>query len=874
MSQLESSAILIQRNGSFGTIVLYPTPCGRTRSSSKLSTFVINLTLADLLASIFILVSRSYFIKASENYLTSKTFVKDISICSVSQGLVSFSFLSSFFWTSCIAFHIHHQFHSIRTNLVVNVFSYLICWGLSLFLGFGIIASSSAEFSSNQSDSWCNTEVYTNLSLYYIPMIVSMTIALIYTFKVKDHFIKLSKSISSSNLINIKNKVVNRLNQFVIIFFICWSASIANFLIQLFSHSSYQIYCISTKPMYTPLTKPLSSTSLFFSSTPTPPPSSNFFSFSLRSDSNHISMVMVYWIDLGWCQRTWPVPPVSNQMIGHLMGGQYIQSEDHYLKMELDGNLVYYIGGDSVANGGVVMWESGTANIKPGPYALVFDNYGDLCIVTPFNNPIWCTKSKFLNGQYVFINPQSFIPNSPRWGLFITDHQNKLIWATSGDNGANVKIDLPNSNFANSFLDSQDLNRNKLLSGQSLTSIDNQHYLTLDHFGKLLYRSNGNNQVYWKSTETDLPNDNYQLVLQSDGDACISKVSDGVNVWCMLNKVGLGGRYLHISPKNTANGGWGFFIQKSDGEVVDGKYSGGTNAPNDDSPILSFMSKKPMPGSYLDLQDGNINWLNPNYYLTNGQHFLRIGKNGRLTLTKGSPNQEPVILWEPDYTVSYFPGLYYAQMTAAGDFCLMGMDDIPYWCAGVTGGRYLTLFPAKDDGDWGIGIFNDAGKLLWGKVKQPVIQSSNIGPNYFMNSSPFNPIYNSSLSNPYFKLNYNDNEGQFSIVSNQPSLIQGITSASTNNVLFKPTYTIQGIDDGQQTPKYLIQYGTDTTTNQHGLYARGLSSSGPNYDFFNYKIATTNQNTPHTLIALKSIPEIVLIDSKQTIIWSKGLHSF
>eukprot|EP01133_Synstelium_polycarpum_P014876 gene14876-17593_t len=83
-------------------------------NSGKVSKLVMYLSVADLLASIFVLVSRVVFIKFNQHFMMSSPASHDISFCTLTSGLVGFSFLSSFFWTTIISYHIYRIFTSVE----------------------------------------------------------------------------------------------------------------------------------------------------------------------------------------------------------------------------------------------------------------------------------------------------------------------------------------------------------------------------------------------------------------------------------------------------------------------------------------------------------------------------------------------------------------------------------------------------------------------------------------------------------------------------------------------------------------------------------------------------------------------------------------
>ncbi|KYR02396.1 cAMP receptor-like protein [Tieghemostelium lacteum] len=209
------------------------------KQGTKLSYFVINLSIADLLASLFICLSRIMMTKSNSKFIKSPLTSRDLSLCTISNGLVAFAFLSSFIWTGCIATHIYRQFN--QSSYIKNkkkwytrhmTLIYYVCgWVLPFALGIGIMSSSYIEQGDGMP--FCQINTWSLLFLYYVPMLFSLVSSLVMTILVKRRFKQISAQHLSFNMTSLRQKVVSRLNSFVWVFIICWSPSVLTFFIRL-----------------------------------------------------------------------------------------------------------------------------------------------------------------------------------------------------------------------------------------------------------------------------------------------------------------------------------------------------------------------------------------------------------------------------------------------------------------------------------------------------------------------------------------------------------------------------------------------------------------------------------------------------------------
>ncbi|EFA79958.1 cAMP receptor-like protein [Heterostelium album PN500] len=116
--------------------------------------------------------------------------------------------------------------------------SSFICWLLPLSFGFGLMASASITHAHNMS--WCTMNRWTLLVLFYIPLVLTIITCIILSYKVKKHLDSLSRSITKLN--SIQNRIVLRLNLFVVGFIVCWTFNLISFLVYLFGHSCENFY--------------------------------------------------------------------------------------------------------------------------------------------------------------------------------------------------------------------------------------------------------------------------------------------------------------------------------------------------------------------------------------------------------------------------------------------------------------------------------------------------------------------------------------------------------------------------------------------------------------------------------------------------------
>ncbi|EGC38654.1 hypothetical protein DICPUDRAFT_75785 [Dictyostelium purpureum] len=240
------------------------------QQTTKVSHFIINLSIADLLASIFILISNVMMIQFNDRYVEtpfssdSYTFINMMSICTLSNGFVSFSYISTFFWTLGIALYIYQQFSltstmvsssslsdshkQSRNNKIIKILFYIINWVIPFILG-GVIVSGSrivdkSSFFSSASDGsarslpWCSIEANVQLVAFYLPLMVSMIFTLFYTLLIKHRFSNNTLYGGSSTLVKLQNKIIGRLVLFCLVFFICWTPKLISFFITYFTSSA------------------------------------------------------------------------------------------------------------------------------------------------------------------------------------------------------------------------------------------------------------------------------------------------------------------------------------------------------------------------------------------------------------------------------------------------------------------------------------------------------------------------------------------------------------------------------------------------------------------------------------------------------------
>ncbi|EGG24327.1 G-protein-coupled receptor family protein [Cavenderia fasciculata] len=204
------------------------TTSGNNSTKDRLSKFVLHLAISDFLAALFVLVSRIMLAKFDNDFIKSPDRVvrnPGLSFCTLSSGLVGFAFLSSLLWTLSISINIYRLFSNFKKRSFYIY--YVVCWIIPFLFGIGMMATS--DITTEDELSWCTINRLSMLFLFYIPMVGSVILSIIFTFKIKSRFKTLSLSLSKVTITNLKTKIINRLNLFTIVFIICWSMSIINF---------------------------------------------------------------------------------------------------------------------------------------------------------------------------------------------------------------------------------------------------------------------------------------------------------------------------------------------------------------------------------------------------------------------------------------------------------------------------------------------------------------------------------------------------------------------------------------------------------------------------------------------------------------------
>ncbi|KAN0047262.1 hypothetical protein ACTA71_001644 [Dictyostelium dimigraforme] len=263
---------------------------------TKVSHFIINLSIANLLASIFLITIKLMMIHFNDTYIkvlpstANHSFNALISVCTIGNGVIGFSFISTFFWTLAISMYIYQQFQSTspinnlninnsnnnnnnnnnknnnnninnninnnninknnnknnninnninKSNKIIKMIFYFICWVVPFILG-SILVTGSKVMELNSDLPWCSIEPNIQLFSFYFPLIICLITTIFFTILIKYKFSSDKLACSSSSLINLQSKIIQRLILFLIVILICWVPSLISFFISFFSKNCKQ----------------------------------------------------------------------------------------------------------------------------------------------------------------------------------------------------------------------------------------------------------------------------------------------------------------------------------------------------------------------------------------------------------------------------------------------------------------------------------------------------------------------------------------------------------------------------------------------------------------------------------------------------------
>ncbi|KAK5581306.1 hypothetical protein RB653_001337 [Dictyostelium firmibasis] len=261
-----------------------------SNQKTKVSHFIINLSIADLLASIFLITIKLMMIHFNNTFIkvlpstANHSFNAMISVCTIGNGVIGFSFISTFFWTLAISMYIYQQFQSTslinninknnininnnnnninninninnnintnninnnnnnnntnKSNKIIKIIFYFVCWVIPFILG-SILVSGSKLIELDSDLPWCSIDSNIQLISFYFPLIICLVATIFYTILIRYKFSSDKLACSSSSLINLQSKIIKRLILFLIVFLICWLPNIISFFISFFTKSCKQ----------------------------------------------------------------------------------------------------------------------------------------------------------------------------------------------------------------------------------------------------------------------------------------------------------------------------------------------------------------------------------------------------------------------------------------------------------------------------------------------------------------------------------------------------------------------------------------------------------------------------------------------------------
>jgi hypothetical protein len=202
------------------------------------------------------------------------------------------------------------------------------------------------------------------------------------------------------------------------------------------------------------------------------------------------------------------------------------QNGHYYARLQDDGNFVVYNGNDFTAPNAV--WSSNTGGVGYGPFKLVMQNDGNLCIYEGNGNATWSS-----NTWHQGVAPYKLVMQDDR-NLVLYDSHNKAVWSSNTYTNQNSNSVA----FGKSHRTDTLHNDWTIYQHGFFASNNGQYFARVQDDGNfVLYHGHdfqGKNAI-WASNTGGVGYGPFKLVMQNDGNLCLyegsGKCTWSTNTW-------------------------------------------------------------------------------------------------------------------------------------------------------------------------------------------------------------------------------------------------------------------------------------------------------------------------------------------------------
>jgi len=200
--------------GSTATIISYF--INRDRKQ-QLYSLILWLSIADLIASTFIILSQGVVYAKGHDY----PFIW----CVVFRSVIQFFFTSSFCWTAAVAVHLYRASNHKPEHVPLYLGYHIFAWGIpAILLGIALIAK---QMERPDSVGWCELKVYSEWALWFIPLLLSVFVNLLLYILILKSFRKTYASHKK-----VEGVVLKRVSLYLLAFIICWIWDIIGHIVE------------------------------------------------------------------------------------------------------------------------------------------------------------------------------------------------------------------------------------------------------------------------------------------------------------------------------------------------------------------------------------------------------------------------------------------------------------------------------------------------------------------------------------------------------------------------------------------------------------------------------------------------------------------
>ncbi|KYQ89978.1 hypothetical protein DLAC_08548 [Tieghemostelium lacteum] len=216
-------------------------PSKSNSPSSKLPDLIFFLAISDFFTALCIIISQAYLIGNIKSY-SAQTLLSNyllFSPCILFRGIIQFFFLSTFFWTTCIAYYLYHQLSSPDKEKHLLYIFHLVSYGIPLIIVMGLGLSNS--FIEDPSTGWCESGKEFEFIFWFLPLFLCVALCAFYYIRLKRLFrLKFEYRLQvNERLKQLDNTISRRLTLYIVVFIVCWTPDIIQHFISFFSTCNF-----------------------------------------------------------------------------------------------------------------------------------------------------------------------------------------------------------------------------------------------------------------------------------------------------------------------------------------------------------------------------------------------------------------------------------------------------------------------------------------------------------------------------------------------------------------------------------------------------------------------------------------------------------